>query len=254
MLCGWSQAATVFQHQFDAMCAVARVFVVDTRGHGESEKPDDGYHIGRLAKDLFDLIVALDLDQPDILAHSLSASVTWSYLSMFGVERPPRRLIFVDEPSALLARPDWTEAQRDEAGAIVPSLDALSDFCANVRACDTPMRQADLLRGMFTEAVSEADLLAIAAENLKLPRKHAANLLEDNCIQNWRNLIPTIVQPTLVFAGEASVHPVASQRWIADTVRDGVLEVFPANEGGSHFLFFENPEHFNRRVTQFLTA
>lgn len=254
MLCGWSQAATVFQRQFDAMCAVARVFAVDSRGHGESEKPDGGYRISRLAKDLFDLIVALGLEQPDIMAHSLSASVTWSYLSMFGADRPPRRLIFIDEPSALLARPPWSAAERDEAGAIIPTLEALGEFCANVRACDTPERQADLLRGMFTAAVSEDDLLAIARENLKLPRMHAAALLEDNCIQDWRALISTIVQPTLVFAGEASVHPVASQRWIAETVLDGQLEVIPAHEGGSHFLFFENPGRFNERAARFLTA
>ena len=254
MLCGWSQAATIFQHQFDALSAAARVFVVDSRGHGEPEKPESGYRIGRLAKDLFDLIVALDLDRPDIMAHSLSASVTWSYLLMFGTDRPPRRLIFVDEPSALLARPHWSEAERDEAGAIIPSLEALGDFCTNVRACDTPERQADLLRGMFTAAVSEDDLLAIARENLKLPRRHAATLLEDNCIQSWQSLIPTIMQPTLVFAGEASVHPVASQRWIAESVHDGQLAAIPASEGGSHFMFFEDPERFNERVVQFLTT
>ena len=254
MLCGWSQAATIFERQFDDFSTIATVFALDTRGHGESDKPAGGYRIQRLAKDLFDVLEALGLDDYDLLAHSLGVSVAWSYLDMFGAERSPRRLVLVDEPAALVARPDWSEDEIARAGAIIPSLEALSGLQQTVLACDVPETHADLLRGMFTPAIGEVDLLAIAAENLKFPREYAATLIGDNCVQDWRNVIPRISVPTLVFAGEASQHPMASQQWLAETIPDARLEVIPADEGGSHFMFYENPRRFNDAVIAFLSA
>jgi non-heme chloroperoxidase len=200
------------------------------------------------------LIETLDLAEPDILAHSLGAAVTWSYLSLFGAERPPRRLVLVDEPPALLARPEWSDEVREEAGAIVPSLEALSGFVATVRESGSPESVAAVLRPMFTEAVGEDELLEIARENLKLPRNHAADLLADNVIQDWRAVIAQIRHPTLVFGGAGSIHPQACQRWIADAIPGAELDIVPADQGGNHFLFYETPRRFNERVVQFLTA
>jgi len=254
MVPGWSQAATIFARQFDDFCGVARVIALDHRGHGESDKPDHGYRIQRLAKDLFELINGLGLAEFDILAHSAGAAAAWSYMSLFGAERAPRRLVLIDEPRALLARPDWSKAECEEAGAIIPSLEALSELVSKVCASDRPESMAELLRPMFTEAVPEAELLAIAREILKLPRAHAADLIADNIIQDWRGVIESLHLPTLAFGGEASLCPTACQRWIARTIPGAELEIFPAGEGGSHFLFYENPSRFNARVVQFLTG
>jgi len=130
----------------------------------------------------------------------------------------------------------------------------LSEFAKAIRAADTAETHADLLAGMFTLVIDRADLIAIAEENLKLPRDHAATLLTDNCIQDWRNVIRAIRLPTLVVAGEASVHPLESQRWIADAIAGAQLEIIPADRGGSHFMFYENPKLFNAAVIRFLTA
>jgi non-heme chloroperoxidase len=252
MLPGWSQSAAMYERQFDDFCRISRVIALDHRGHGESDKPDHGYRVQRLAKDLFELIDALQLVEPDILAHSMGAAVTWSYLSLFGPERPPRRLIFVDEPRALLARPDWSKGESEEAGAIIPSLDALSVIVAKVRESDSPEAVVEILRPMFTAAISEAELLDIARENLKLPRSHAAELLADNVIQDWRSVIEQIRCPTLVFGGAGSIHPTESQRWIAGAIPGAELDIVPADEGGNHFLFYENPSRFNDCVLRFL--
>jgi non-heme chloroperoxidase len=254
MLAGWSQPAAMFERQFADFCRIARVIALDHRGHGESDKPVHGYRVQRLAKDLYELIDGLQLGEMDILAHSLGAAVTWSYLSLFGAERPPTRLILVDEPAALLARPDWSETEIVEAGAIIPSLDALSAFAGSIRKSDDAESTAAILRPMFTGAVSDMELLGIARENLKFPRGYAADLLADNVIQDWRRDIHAIRCPTLVLVGAASVHPVASQRWIADTIPGAEFDIVPADEGGSHFVFYENPRHFNERVVRFLRA
>lgn len=252
LMAGWSQAATLFAGQFAAFSAAGQVIALDNRGHGESDKPGDGYRVQRFAKDLYDVIEALELKDFDIVSHSLSVSVTWSYLDMFGAERPARRLVLIDEPAALLARPGWDADEIAAAGAVIPSLEVLEAVKAKVRATRTVEDHLGIVGGMFTPAVSKAALAALARENLKLPRNHAADLIGDNVVQDWRSLIARVPQPALVCAGAASIHPLRSQEWIAETLPNGRLEVFPAEEGGSHFLMFENPERFNRLALAFL--
>src|SRR5262245_25578862 len=46
---GWSQTAAQFKGQVDGLSESYRVIAVDMRGHGESDKPDHGYTIQRLA-------------------------------------------------------------------------------------------------------------------------------------------------------------------------------------------------------------
>jgi len=52
-----------------------RVFAADFRGHGLSDKPDDGYDLATFAADLSSLIEALELDRPVLVGHSLGAFV-----------------------------------------------------------------------------------------------------------------------------------------------------------------------------------
>ena len=59
MIPGWSQTAEQFKHQITGLSDRYRVIAVDMRGHGEFEKPEFGYKISRLAKDVHDLIAAL---------------------------------------------------------------------------------------------------------------------------------------------------------------------------------------------------
>ena len=254
MVPGWSQSVTAFQRQFADLSQMARVIAIDMRGHGESEKPDHGYRVQRLAKDLFDVIEALDLAEPDLLGHSMGAAVIWSYLTLFAAERPPRRLVFVDEPAALLARPDWDARKLADTGAIVPSFEAMAEVVTTARSIADGDAMVEFLGPMFTEAFDGSSRLDVARENLKLPRNHAATLLEDNMIQDWTELIETIRRPTLVFSGGDSHIPSSSQRWIASVIPDARLEIIPGDAGGRHFLFLENPDRFNRATTQFLTS
>lgn len=254
MLPGWSQTALGYERQFDDLGAVAHVIAVDQRGHGESSDASSGYRIQRLAKDLHELVGALGIDEFDVLGHSMGASVIWSYLSLFRHERAPRRVVLVDQAPAVLAQPGWSEEETARYGCLLPTAEALSDFEGGVVASGTVDSHKELIRGMFTAAVDEADLERIAAENLKLPRAHAAELLHDHCVIDWRSEIRAIDLPTLVIGAEASIFSAASQRWIAEVVPGAEVDIFEADQGGSHFMFFENPARFNARVSAFLGA
>jgi pimeloyl-ACP methyl ester carboxylesterase len=40
--------------------------------------------------------------------------------------------------------------------------------------------------------------------------------------------------------------------WQAEQMPNGRSVIFEGDEGGSHFMFMENPEKFNRVVAEFL--
>lgn len=52
-----------------------RVVAVDLRGHGRSDKPDDGYDMGTVAADVAALIEALELDRPWVAGQSWGGNV-----------------------------------------------------------------------------------------------------------------------------------------------------------------------------------
>lgn len=82
----------------DELAAIAHLYVVDLRGHGESDKPASGYLLPDYAVDLAAIMDELTLAYPAILGHSLGSLVTleWakgnpSRASAIILEDPPLR-------------------------------------------------------------------------------------------------------------------------------------------------------------------
>jgi len=87
----WTPVAEVLEADYD-------VIMVDARGHGRSEAPEQGYGLVDHARDLAGVIVALELERPAVLGHSMGAG---SALVLAG--------LYPDLPAALLLEdpPGW---------------------------------------------------------------------------------------------------------------------------------------------------
>lgn len=251
MIPGWSQSAAEFKHQIEELSRERRVIALDMRGHGESDKPAQGYRIGQFAADLHDALAALGLEQAVVLGHSMGSSVIWSYIEAYGPARLAA-MIVVDQAPACVPRPDWDDATRRQAGIILPEVGLEAKVYERIRAADSVAALADFLTPMFTAACKRADIEWVASENLKLPRQHAADLHWDHVMRDWRGLIPAIRLPTLVIGGTVSIFSAESQRWIAAQIPGARCEIFDESEGGGHFMFLENPRRFNAIVAQFV--
>ena len=248
---GWSQTAAMFKYQIDELSKQYRVIALDMRGHGDSAKPTHGYRIARLAHDLHDFLVGMDLKDIVLGGHSMGASVIWSYWEQFDGARVSK-LVLIDQAATVTVQPGWTDADKAETGAVFEPK-ALFDTCAALAGPDGEKTTAGLVNGLFFTKQFPPDQLAwVLAENLKMPRGYAAKLLADHCIQDWRDVIPRISVPTLVVGGEASFFPPDSQLWIGRQISGAQVTVFGADEGGSHFMFLENPAFFNEVVAQFI--
>ena len=247
---GWSQTAAQFRRQLEGLSDRYRVIAIDMRGHGDSDKPAHGYRIQRLAQDVRQALIAMDLQDVTILGHSMGCSVLWCYFDLFGAERISK-FVFCDEPPMLTADPTWTAQQAEDAGAIFTP-EAVTQTMNALAGPDGVATTTGFVGGMVTSKMPPETLQWMIAENLKLPRAHAATLLYNHCHQDWRDVFARIDVPSLFIGGRVSLVPWKSVAWAASQVKGARLEIFEEAEGGQHFMFEENPAKFNRIVAEFI--
>ena len=65
----WTPVAEILEADYD-------VIMVDARGHGRSDAPDEGYSAVDMAADLAGVITGLGLEEPAVLGHSMGGSTT----------------------------------------------------------------------------------------------------------------------------------------------------------------------------------
>ena len=250
LLPGWSQTAAMFSHTIEALRNRYHVVALDHRGHGDSEKVDHGYHVARLAMDLREFLIALDLNQVTLLGHSMGAAVIFAYIQLFGTDRLGA-VVLDDQPAALTLSDAELQQTRNEAGAIF-SFSHLSAVCTALRGNDAKETTKRMLFDMLSRRLVESQGDWLLKENIKLPRPHAAALLWDCARADWRQLVRQIDVPALVIGGRASLVPWESQQWIAQQIPHATCHIPQEPEGGYHFAFLERPDVFNALIEDFL--
>ena len=245
MIPGWSQTAAMYKLQLDGLGQYYRVIGLDMRGHGESDKPTHGYRIARLAVDTHDALVALDLQDVVLAGHSMGCSVIYSYWEHFGSDRLSK-LILIDQSPALAAWPGWTDEEK--ATMCADEVTTLFNWAAALKSAEGEKTTEKFIAHHFRNFPPEERAWALT-ENLKFPRPYAARLVADHLAQDWRDVIPRITLPTLVVGGWRNAR---SQEWIGAHLPGARVEIFAETDGGSHFMFLENPVKFNQLVCEFV--
>ena len=97
----WTPVAEALAPEYD-------VIMVDARGHGRSDAPEQGYGPAEQAADLAGVIAALGLHRPTVLGHSMGAVTA---LALAGAYPDVPRAILLEDP------PAWWMATWDTAPA-----------------------------------------------------------------------------------------------------------------------------------------
>lgn len=248
---GWRQTAAEWKKQVKYFSEAGyRVTAYDMRGHGESDKPDFGYRLSRFGADLYDILTTLDLRKVSIIAHSMGSSVTWAFWDQYPDERKRiDHFAMVDQSSVLVADPTWTKEEAETWSAALFTPAQTYTFAKNITR-ETPT----FVRQMFTPNVSAADYQWVLAENNKISDQHAATLLIDHAFADWRDVLPRIDIPCLVISGDDSLNNASGIAWTATQIPGAKSRTFTSEEGGSHFMFWENPDLFNSIIEDFVSA
>lgn len=246
LLPGWTQPASEFAAQFEALSYSFRCLALDFRGHGESERPSHGYRVSRFARDCLDFLDHLGLNDAALLGHSAGCTVIWSFIDLFGLNRI-RALVFCDEMIAFIKRPEWSEAECRSYGAAVCGEEALA-MAATLSGPDGEQMLRNFLAGEFSPEFARVDIERVIEGSLKMPRGAAADLMLSVMQADFRDLLPLIRQPTLCIGGKDSHLGPKVMPWIASRIPGAKVIMLDTR----HFVHLENPIGFNVAVRSFL--
>ncbi|KAI0897268.1 alpha/beta-hydrolase [Annulohypoxylon nitens] len=248
---GWIQTAAQFHKQVSHFSKRFRVTTYDHRGHGDSDKPSFGYRVPRLAADLEALLTQLDLKDVTLVGHSMGASTIWAHWDLFPRTRV-RKVVFVDQARTLTWNPAWSEEERRKAGAVF-SPEALFQTMNLLAGPEGEETRKVFGKQFYSEGVDPEELRWASEKAAVAPPLVASQMMLGHALADWGDVFPRFTVPVLVISAKGSLVPVESGEWIVKQVGANARQVvFEKEEGGSHFMFFENPEKFNKVLEEFL--
>jgi pimeloyl-ACP methyl ester carboxylesterase len=238
LLHGLMADSTFFERQH-ALAESFRVIAIDLRGHGRSPGGPVPPTIRHLAEDVAGLARALDLNGAIGVGWSLGAAVLWRVLAGPASSRFAGAVV-IDMTARVLNDPDW------DLGLSRETCEARSQAIRE----DFPAFAAAAAKAIFATPGAEADRAAQAfAANDPDP---IGALWESLVEADFRSLLPSIRQPTLV------VHGAHSHLYGADTAGHLVAALPNARavtfDRSGHAPHLEQPDLFNATLREFAAA
>jgi pimeloyl-ACP methyl ester carboxylesterase len=232
-------ADSAFFERQSALADSFRMVAIDLRGHGRSPAGTEPPTIRRLAADVEELAAAMELDSAIGVGWSLGAAVLWRVLA-----GPASQLfagaVIVDMTPRVLNDEDW------DLGLSRETCEARSQAIRD----DFPAFAAAAGQAIFAAAGPETER---AAEAFAANDPGAIGALWESLVEeDFRPLLPSIRQPTLV------VHGAHSHLYGADTAGHLVGALPNARavtfDRSGHAPHLEQPELFNATLREFAAS
>ncbi|XDG06133.1 hypothetical protein ABKA04_005748 [Annulohypoxylon sp. FPYF3050] len=285
LLHGFSGSSAYFRRNFGALAEDHWVVAPDMRGHGNSGRSRGGYHVARLAADLHELISYLRVSRPGEDSNSnpasggegaklkivpvgcsIGAAVLWTYVELYG-DSDFAGFIFVDQAPLQdrSAFGDWDASRAhlscyDEATTLAAQrswiYDAASTHADLVRSCLGYRYLPDPSTDDISDEAWRLDEEFFVGVSRRCDHVWLAKLLADHTRYDHREAIEEIQVPTLVMAGRRTgCFPLEGMKETVrrvETSRPGGARMSVYDSG--HWLFYEEPERFNREVIEFVDS
>lgn len=272
---------TLWERNVPELARSCRVITIDMRGHGYSLKPDVGDTYQRVAKDVRQVLQALDVKKATLIGWSGGAYAVHSYVEQFGDERL-KAIGVVDMAPKMICDAEWQfgihlgvdAPVSQEVFQAVRQGFQVDDFRTRqglvpllfaVDAKEHPERHK-LVRNNSIIAhrmglrccaryAPEPDALELYLRNFMLPTT--------NCVvSHWTALgeadfrpqiasFPSSLRVLLMYGARSALFPGAVGQWMLDALPQGVTKVLKVFDESGHALHWEEPSKFNRTVAWF---
>ncbi|HYP53612.1 MAG TPA: alpha/beta hydrolase [Pyrinomonadaceae bacterium] len=233
MLHGYTDSSFSFSRAMPLLDPSLRVYALDLRGHGDSERPAGGYALGDFAADVLAFMDELELERAALVGHCRGSLVA----QRVALDAPRRvsRLVLVSSMTAARNIEGMGELRQ-----------AVESFDDAVSAEFAREFQTGTVYGPLPEEFMDG----VVAESLKVParvwRATLAGLLEDDHAAR----LVEIRTPTLVLWGDRdALLTRAEQDSLSALLPAAELKVY-AETG--HSPQWERPERFARDLEAFV--
>lgn len=232
---GWTMTTKFFENQIAHFSKNYRTITFDPRSHGQSTKVASGNNYGQHGRDLKAFIEALDLENVILVGWSFGAMGAYSYVDQFGTENL-EAIVFVDQgPSSLPTETNqW---------AIGPA-SGLQEFAEGLRN-DRQGLVSGFLQWTVERELNDAELQRLTEESMQTPDEAAIELIYDGWLRDYGETLKAIDIPVLNVVRTPWEEP--ARTYLTEALPDHQLVAF-----GSHAMFWEYPEKFNKAVSEFL--
>ncbi len=240
ILPGLSSSVAKFEKQVDGLRDRFRVIALDPRGHGESDAPPRGYDFPTLARDLHEFLTHLAVDRLTVLGHSAACKIVLTYWEIYDGAGIARVVLSDDAPACVAD------------GAV--SEDEAAEVLKRMEGPDGDEYRRGFSDQFLSEAADQATRDFFVEETLKMPTLAHAKLLRWALYGDWWDAVPLIDVPALIIGGRASKNPWQNMVRIHEAIPQSDIVIFEEHEGGGHAMYWENPEKYNRILTEFLES
>lgn len=228
--------ATDSRHSWDPVLPhlpqSVRAVALSLRGHGDSDRPLDGYTIGAMAADAAAAIDALELGPAIVVGHSMGAWVA----ERLAIDSPGRvaGLVVAGSPGATRENAPWAAFCREMSGLAGPVDPGFArEFQLGTTERPLPAEWLDLF----------------VAESLKLPARVWRDLFRGFLEVDLFDELASVAAPTLLVWGDRdALFTRAEQKRLAETIPHARLTVY---EGTGHALHWEEPQRFAAQLAAF---
>ncbi len=242
---GWTCNHGFFKKQVSKLAEKYKVITYDLRGHGDSERPENGLTMDRLAKDLHDLIDYLQLKDVTVAGWSMGTTIILEYVRQFGCDNLSN-ICFIDMTPKVIADSEWNMG----LFGVFTHQDNLNHI-ASV-AGDWPKAIESFVPSLF--ATSGCRIKEDMAWVFEQVRKNTPHVVVDCWVsmsnQDYREELSKITVPCLIARGEESAFcTLETTKYMEKVISKAKAIDYPKC---GHILFMEEPEMFNKDLMDFI--
>jgi len=253
-----------FKKQVPALARHFRVVTLDLRGHGDSEAPEHGLTLRRLAADVRELTDYLELGDFSLVGWSMGAHVIFEYIKNYtcaGIEK----VVIIDMAPRLLKAPDWGyglsgvfsrktgdfghEDNLFMLGAMLEDWERYSQVVAE-RILNKSLFNEKLEFDRLADFKGKEDLPWLYAEARRNTPHAIIAFWISMSIQDYRPVLKEISVPCLITHGlESNYYPPENYAYMQSRIPSARVVPF---DGCGHALHIQDAEKFNNLVIDFL--
>jgi pimeloyl-ACP methyl ester carboxylesterase len=232
LLHGYSDSSFSYSTVLPLLDRKYRVYVLDQRGHGESDRPANAYALSQFAADVLAFMDVMKIDKATIVGHSMGSFVA-QHVAVAAPERVKRMVL--SGSATTIRNTVVTELQRE--------VNALSD--------PIPERFVrDFQVGMAFQPMSDAFVAGVVKDSLNMPARVWREVMAEMLSPKSQVELRKIKVPTLILWGDKeTVFPRSEQDALLAALPNARLKVY---EDTGHAMHWERPERFAKDLQEFM--